>query len=244
MLLLDMPRRKAGSLRRRPRLLAAALLLALAVGVPASAHEGHDHGEKPAAAGTVPSSPRVVATSEAYQFVGIVEGEVLVVYLDRAADNAPVTAAKIEVSLNGQTFKADPQKKGTFEITAPLLRKPGQIEVLATVLEGGVSDLLAGALTIPDPALVSAGASQDGVMGWINRAFASTQAARVAATEGTAAATKTGGTASGRGYVVPFLLLAAGLLIGIGLGHWGLGRRGLGDGAECWSWLPVQPGHC
>ena len=192
----------------------------------ALAHEGHDHGEKPAAAGTVPSSPRVVATSEAYQLVGIVEGEVLVVYLDRAADNAPVTAATIEVSLNGQAFKAEPQRKGTYEITAPLLRKPGQIEVLATVLEGSASDLLVGALSIPDPASDTAGAAQGGLMGWISRAFAGPQVGRTPATQGTTAATKGGGTSSGRGFFVPILLLAVGLLIGIGLGHWGLGRRG------------------
>jgi len=56
----------------------------------ARAHEGHDHSP-PSAVGST-ASPRVVATSERYQLVGIVEGEVLVIYLDRADDNAPVTA--------------------------------------------------------------------------------------------------------------------------------------------------------
>ena len=70
--------------------LLAFALAALAAG-PASlhAHEGHDHADKSAAEAGSLASPRVVAVSESYQFVGIVEGEVLVVYLDRAADNAP-----------------------------------------------------------------------------------------------------------------------------------------------------------
>jgi membrane fusion protein, heavy metal efflux system len=161
---------RARRMRRLAVIVAAAL--GIVIGAPAFAHEGHDHGEKPAAVGAVPSSPRVIATSEAYQFVGIVEGEVLVVYLDRAADNAPVTAAKIEVSLNGQAFKAEPQKKGTYEVTAPLLRKPGQVEVLVTVTEGAASDLLVGAVTILDPAAAAGAAGHDGLFGWIARAFA------------------------------------------------------------------------
>jgi len=95
-------------LARDTRAIAAAGLAAAAVwsatAIPTPAHEGHDHGEAPRAA-PMPGSPRVVATSERYQLVGIAEGEVLVLYLDRADDNAPVTAAALEVSLDGQPFK-------------------------------------------------------------------------------------------------------------------------------------------
>ena len=73
----------------------------------------------------------MVATSENYQFVGIVEGEVLVIYLDRAADNSPVTTAKIELTLDGEPTKVEPnQRDSTYEATSPLLRKPGSHEVL------------------------------------------------------------------------------------------------------------------
>ena len=96
------------------------------------------------------ASPRVVATSEKYQFVGIAEGEVLVIYLDRAEDNTPVTTATIEVSLNGESFKAELQEKSaTYEVTAPLLRKAGSYEVLVTLSDGGAQDLLVGTLRIP-----------------------------------------------------------------------------------------------
>jgi hypothetical protein len=131
------------------------LVLTVALGAqlvgsrPALAHEGHDHGEQ-AAAAQRPASPRVVATSERYQFVGIVEGEVLVIYLDRTEDNSPVADAAIEVSLDGNGFKAEPQAKtATYEVTAPLLRKPGSYEVLVTLADGDAQDLLAATLTIP-----------------------------------------------------------------------------------------------
>jgi hypothetical protein len=132
---------------------ACAAAAALLIATPrAPAHEGHDHGPPPPTAAS-PPSPRVVATSEKYQLVGVVEGEVLVVYLDRTEDNAPVTGATIELSLNGEAFKAEVQEKtGTYEVTAPLLRKPGSYEVLVTLAEGGEHDLLVGTLTIPPSA--------------------------------------------------------------------------------------------
>ena len=39
----------------------------------------------------------------------------LVVYLDRAADNAPVTTATVQLAIDGTSFKAEPQKNGTDE---------------------------------------------------------------------------------------------------------------------------------
>jgi len=129
--------------------LLAFALVALAAGLASlHAHEGHDHADKSAAEAGSLASPRVVAVSESYQLVGIVEGEVLVVYLDRAADNAPVTTASIEISLNGQPHKAELQSNGTYEITAPILKRPGQIEVLVAIADAGTSDLLVGALAI------------------------------------------------------------------------------------------------
>ena len=144
----------AGALARICRAAFSAIAIAALIAVPwpgrdaAHAHEGHDHADKPAAGAAALASPRVVAVSESYQFVGIVEGEVLVVYLDRAADNAPVTSATIEVTLNGQAFKAEPQANGTYEVTAPILKQAGPIEVLATIVDAGQSDLLVGGLVI------------------------------------------------------------------------------------------------
>jgi len=129
---------------------AAAVFFLFAASERTPAHEGHDHAaDTPPVAGA-PASPRVVATSETYQFVGIAEGEVLVIYLDRAEDNTPVTTATVEVSLNGEAFKAElHEKSATYEVTAPLLRKAGSYEVLVTLSEGGAHDLLVGTLRIP-----------------------------------------------------------------------------------------------
>ena len=115
------------------------------------AGEGHDHGPEPKAGAAAPASPRLMAISENYQLVAILEGEVLVIYLDRAEDNAPVTAATLEVTLDGTPHKAEMiAKAGTYEITAPLLRQPGSYEVLVSVADGAINDLLVGSLRVPD----------------------------------------------------------------------------------------------
>lgn len=133
--------------RRAAHLLGFALITCSAA--PTVAGPGHDHGP-PAAATATPASPRATAVSERYQFVGIVEGEVMVVYLDRFVDNSPVTAAKLEVTIGDTVGNAELQKNGTYEVTAPVLKQPGSHEVLISIAEGEASDLLVGAVTIPD----------------------------------------------------------------------------------------------
>ena len=171
-----------------PSLVVVLALVPMAAGsLRAFAHEGHDHGEKPAEGGAAPISPRIVAVSEAYLFVGLIEGEVLVVYLDRAADNAPVTGAVIEVSLGGVGFNAVPQPKGTYEVTAPLLRKPGTVEVVVTVTEGTVSDLLVGSVVIPSDAVAASGSPGPAVwlpMAWLKGVFGGARGPGVVQTAG------------------------------------------------------------
>ena len=190
-----------------PALVAAVIALFFAVPI-SSAHEGHDHG--PQAGGTeAPSSPRVVATSETYQLVGIVEGEVLVVYLDRAADNAPVTSATVEISIDGKRFKAELQKNGTYEITAPILRAAGSHEVLITLNEGETSDLLVGAVVIP-----STSQSQSATASIWARLLATFGRSTPAAV---AARGDNRGVASQSRSISTAALLAFGLLVGVAL---------------------------
>lgn len=188
-----------------------AVLLAVALAVVTSsfvqAHEGHSHDEPKAAEAADSASPRVVAVSETYQLVGIVEGEVLVIYLDRAADNEPVTTAELEVSLNGETFKAEPLKNGTYEVTAPLLKRPGEIEVLVTVGGSATPDLLAGALRLGPNG--SGNASQSG--SWLRLFEAIAGSAGVKSHDGGAG-------------VLGGLLLVAGAIGGLGVAVWASGR--------------------
>lgn len=142
--------RGASALRARLFAFAIATLLGAVSAAPSHAGPGHDHGP-PAPAASAPASPRVTADSESYQFVGIVEGAVLVIYLDRFADNSPVLEAQVEVTIGDTVAKAERQKNGTYEVASPLLRRPGTHEVLVQISEGTVNDLLVGSLRIPAP---------------------------------------------------------------------------------------------
>jgi RND family efflux transporter MFP subunit len=129
--------------------LLSALLLLLVAAVPtATAGGDHDHGPAPAAAST-PASPRLTAVSESYELVGILAGNRLTLYLDRRADTAPVTAARIELSIGSASGVAEPLADGTYAFASPQLAEKGEHEVIATITEADRSDLLVAALKIP-----------------------------------------------------------------------------------------------
>ncbi len=111
------------------------------------AHEGHDHGA-PAVIVTA-AAPRVEASSESFELVGIVHGGAMRVFLDRFASNEPVTSATIDVTLDADTVRAEPQPDGSFLVEAPWLAKTGRLDLVFAVATGDISDLLIGALDLP-----------------------------------------------------------------------------------------------
>lgn len=124
--------------------LAAAALLSL----PALAGPGHDHDHgdsAPAASG--PALPRFAATSELFELVGVLEGQRVTLYLDRAPDNVPVTGAQIEIEIAGTKFKATP-RDDVYEVELAAAPQPGVLPVIATVTAGEDIDLLAGELDL------------------------------------------------------------------------------------------------
>jgi len=112
----------------------------------AIASPGHEHGHANAATSTAPASPRVTAISENYEFVGILKNGRLTVYLDRLIDTSPVTDARIELTVDGETGLAEPQANGTYLFKAPTLLKHGNKEVIISIADGAKSDLLVGTL--------------------------------------------------------------------------------------------------
>lgn len=122
------------------------LLGLAAAATPALAHEGHDHAAPPTIS---TAARRLESSSEAFELVGIVHGDRLVVFLDQYASNDPVTDATIEVSASGATVLAEPQADGTFLVKVPGLSQPGTVDLVFAVTAGGTSDLLVGSLEVP-----------------------------------------------------------------------------------------------
>ena len=87
------------------------------------AHEGHDHDDSARAALASSTYPRVTAQSELYEVVGILKGDRLLIYLDRAATNEPVTDAKVRVTIgDGEAIDAAPAENGTYAAFRFILR--------------------------------------------------------------------------------------------------------------------------
>ncbi|WP_354449318.1 hypothetical protein [Ottowia thiooxydans] len=130
----------------------AVLCIATALFLPALvlADEGHDHGSAaPAAMG--PSLPRFAAVSDLFELVGVLEGKRITLWLDRAADNEPVTNARIELDIAGEKFKAEPHED-TYEVVLTAEPTPGVLPVTAIVAAGSDNDLLAGELDLHEQA--------------------------------------------------------------------------------------------
>lgn len=119
------------------------------ISVPATAGPGHDHGDETPAA-SASASPRVVAVSESFELVGVLNGKQITFYLDRADTNAPVKDAKLEVEFGGAKLTLESLVPGEFKATLAEAPEPGVIPVTATVIAGQDTDLLAGDLDLHD----------------------------------------------------------------------------------------------
>ncbi len=118
-------------------------------GVWAHGGEDHSHDEKPVV--ETSGNPRVEATSEIFEIVGIPTGAgdgKLVLHLNDFWSNAPVPKAMIEVTAGDVTTKAT-ERQGLYELDAPWVKIPGRYDLTFAVTAGEASDLLIGSLTIP-----------------------------------------------------------------------------------------------
>jgi membrane fusion protein, heavy metal efflux system len=123
-------------------------LVACATTAGLRAHEGHDL-EGVAAPGASRSQPRIATGSETYELVAVVDGQRLIVYLDRFVDNSPVTDADIAVSINDETAMAEPSADGTYAVVSKLFDRGGLVEVVFDIKAPEGDDLLIGKLSLP-----------------------------------------------------------------------------------------------
>jgi len=128
-----------------PVLLALLVWLAAA---PVTAHEGHDL-EIPESPGASRAVPRLVADSESYELVAVLEGQRLVIYLDRFEDNSPVTDANMIVTINEEPVVAQATGNGTYSVTSTLFERGGLFEFVFDIKAPEGDDLLIGKLTLP-----------------------------------------------------------------------------------------------
>lgn len=129
---------------------AVAASLAAPVAFPALAHEGHEHGDAPKPV-VATSAPTMETSSSDFELVAVAQGRTLLIYLDRAATNEPVTGATVEVDADGEAVTAAPvaDAVGVYRLQPGWLSKPGPHEVTVSIAAADAADLLIGTLEIP-----------------------------------------------------------------------------------------------
>ena len=127
---------------------AIVVLTLLAAGLPAAAHEGHDHGAPPPPV-TGSIAPRFEASSEAFELVGVLRDGKLTLFLDRFLENTPVEQAEIDLETPSGPAKAKALGGGLYQIEAPFAAGPGSHDLIATVSVQGEIDVLTATLVVP-----------------------------------------------------------------------------------------------
>ena len=141
-----------------------AALAALLLAAPVLAHEGHDHGTPEA---TAPDwAPRATARSQDFDLVAVLAGDQLVLWLDRARDNAPLAEASIEAESGAWKGVATAAADGSLRLPAGPLATPGRHELVFTVQAGDAMDLLPATLVVPGSAAATSGTA-GGYRGWV-----------------------------------------------------------------------------
>lgn len=131
------------------------LFCGLLAATPLFAHEGHDHGGPTAAPPAAVATPRAEAQSELFELVASLEGDRLMLYLDRYADNRPVDRARIEIESGNWKAVAEPAADGAYTARAVALAQAGSHPLVFTVTAGDESDLLETTMTVSPPAAVT-----------------------------------------------------------------------------------------
>lgn len=123
----------------------------------------------PAAETPVPL-PILEAESEAFEIVGRLGADGLVLHVDRAPSNEPVLAATLELEAGGRTATAVFRPASGDYLIADAgwlqpLRQPGEHPLALTLLAGEDSDLLSGELRVAAaPVATAAGSGRLGLV--------------------------------------------------------------------------------
>ena len=125
-----------------------------------TAHGTDDH-EHTVTAPIAAVALRASAQTEDFELVAVLQGRHLLIYLDRFADNAAVSDAKIELE-SGSIFKAQAKQTSPgiymVDLTAGVLEKAGKYPLAISVQTGDLGDVMTAILEIPDERTTEQGA--------------------------------------------------------------------------------------
>lgn len=142
------------------------LFVVLATTLPTSGSRANGSPEPPKLAGSVSDTPRVMAQSDLFELVGVVENGAMTIFLDRYHSNEPVLDAKVEVEAGSVKAVTSANADGTYLFKNAVLTQPGQLPITFSIAAGSDSDLLAGELVIADPSATQSSLAGRGYQRW------------------------------------------------------------------------------
>jgi hypothetical protein len=128
------------------RLLSATLAVVLPLSV--WAHGGEDHGEQAAPAAVTAAAPRLITHTDQFELVGVLQGQVLTLYLDVVGTNTPVAKAQMELESGTWKAVATEVAPAVYTVPAEFLAQPGKHTLAITVQAGDATDLMDATLDI------------------------------------------------------------------------------------------------
>ena len=127
-------------------IVAAAMLLS----TPSSsyAHGDEDHGAAAAASAPTGAKPRIEARTATVELVAAVDADDMTIWIDGWADNAPITGANLNVTIDGQSRSAK-SAGGVYTVSDPKLEIAGAHQLAFLITRAGSVESLSAELTIP-----------------------------------------------------------------------------------------------
>lgn len=117
------------------------------------AHEGHQHEKETPSENSLVKAPTLIAVSENYELVALVQAGQITVYLDQFQSNIPVVDANLTLDISGTIVKPTRTIGGTYVGEFPkTLQLTSNLPVTVTILAAAGSDLLSGELVVANSA--------------------------------------------------------------------------------------------
>ena len=135
----------------------AALLLVLSPAV-ALAHGDEDHGAASVDSAPGGAKPRIEARTASLELVAAVDADDMTIWIDGWADNAPITDANVNVTIDGksQSAKSD---GGVYSVSDAKLESTGTHQVAFLITRAGTVESLSAELNVPETEATAASAS-------------------------------------------------------------------------------------
>ena len=137
-------------------MIAAAILLS----APSTsyAHGDEDHGAAPVASAPTGAKPRIEARTATLELVAAIDGDDMTIWIDGWADNAPVTDANVNVTIDGKSQSAKPAGS-VYTVSDAKLESAGAHQVAFLITRAGTVESLSAALKISGEPTTSGGSS-------------------------------------------------------------------------------------